>query len=184
MFVDQVTISVRSGKGGAGAVSFRREKYVPKGGPDGGNGGKGADVYARAIRDIGILNNYKNLKEITAPNGATLQMPVTFLKNTPFTNFLVPGLVLFILLGAFPIIILTGLYTLKNWSWPEYLNIYKNRHWSWTFSLYLSIMLILWIDLQIMWVGYGNFIQTLYAFVGVLILILTLLPANMKYFEK
>ncbi len=121
---------------------------------------------------------------ITSPNGATLEMPVTFLKDTPFTNFLIPGLVLFFLLGVFPIFILAGLYTLKNWSWPENFNIYKNRHWSWTFSLYLSIMLIIWIDLQIMWVGYGNFIQTLYALVGVLILVVTLLPSNMKYFEK
>ena len=121
---------------------------------------------------------------ITSPNGDTLEMPVSFLKDTPFTNFLIPGIVLFFLLGVFPIFILAGLYTLKNWRWPEYFNIYKNRHWSWTFSLYLAIMLILWIDLQIMWVGYGNLIQTLYALVGVLILIVTLLPSNMKYFEK
>src|SRR6056297_1152716 len=46
-FVDEAIITLRSGKGGNGCVSFRREKYVPKGGPDGGNGGKGGDVFIR-----------------------------------------------------------------------------------------------------------------------------------------
>ena len=44
MFADRATIYIRSGKGGGGHVSFRREKYVPDGGPDGGDGGKGGDV--------------------------------------------------------------------------------------------------------------------------------------------
>jgi GTP-binding protein len=46
-FIDEAIITLRSGKGGNGCVSFRREKYIPKGGPDGGNGGKGGDVYIR-----------------------------------------------------------------------------------------------------------------------------------------
>ena len=44
MFVDEVTVTVQGGHGGRGCLSFRREKYVPMGGPDGGNGGRGADI--------------------------------------------------------------------------------------------------------------------------------------------
>ena len=47
-FVDQAVITVQSGKGGNGCLSFRREKYIPRGGPDGGNGGKGGDGGADA----------------------------------------------------------------------------------------------------------------------------------------
>ena len=55
-FVDEAVISVRSGKGGHGCVSFRREKFVPRGGPDGGNGGDGGNVLARAKTGIQILS--------------------------------------------------------------------------------------------------------------------------------
>lgn len=51
MFADRATIYIRSGKGGDGHVSFRREKYVPDGGPDGGDGGKGGDVILKLTRD-------------------------------------------------------------------------------------------------------------------------------------
>ena len=47
-FLDQAKIYIRSGAGGAGAVSFRREKFIPNGGPDGGDGGKGGDVWVEA----------------------------------------------------------------------------------------------------------------------------------------
>jgi GTP-binding protein len=59
MFVDEVKISVQAGHGGRGCMSFRREKYVPKGGPDGGNGGKGGDIILETDPHVKTLVDYR-----------------------------------------------------------------------------------------------------------------------------
>ncbi|WP_200762445.1 GTPase ObgE [Nitrosophilus alvini] len=69
MFVDSVELTVSSGKGGAGAVSFRREKFIPKGGPDGGDGGKGGDVYFVVDKNTHTLSHFKGKKVLKAENG-------------------------------------------------------------------------------------------------------------------
>lgn len=68
-FLDEAVISARSGDGGRGCVSFRREKYVPKGGPDGGDGGKGGDVTVRATKKLNLLNDFSSRKYFKAQNG-------------------------------------------------------------------------------------------------------------------
>ncbi len=68
-FVDEAVISVRSGDGGRGCVSFRREKYIPKGGPDGGDGGNGGDVIIRATKRLHTLTDYSLRKHFKAQNG-------------------------------------------------------------------------------------------------------------------
>ncbi|PLX23743.1 MAG: GTPase ObgE [Ignavibacteria bacterium] len=70
MFVDQVRISIQSGDGGAGFVSFRREKFVPKGGPDGGNGGRGGDVIFVASSQLHTLLDHRYKREYKAEKGA------------------------------------------------------------------------------------------------------------------
>ena len=69
MFIDRAIIEVRSGKGGNGAIAFRREKNVPKGGPSGGNGGRGGSVYLRASKTTTTLMNYRHSKTFIADDG-------------------------------------------------------------------------------------------------------------------
>src|SRR6056297_2596842 len=69
MFIDEVNIVVKSGKGGDGMVSFRREKYVPKGGPSGGNGGKGGSIYFEADEGKSTLTDLKFQKHVFATDG-------------------------------------------------------------------------------------------------------------------
>ena len=69
-FVDEATISVTAGKGGNGCVSFRREKFVPKGGPDGGDGGDGGSVYVIATERLNTLVDYRYQRKFNAKNGA------------------------------------------------------------------------------------------------------------------
>lgn len=73
MFIDSVKLTLASGDGGKGAVSFRREKHVPLGGPDGGDGGKGGDVIIICDNNTHTLMNFKGKKELRAQNGAAGQ---------------------------------------------------------------------------------------------------------------
>ncbi|PJC02505.1 MAG: GTPase ObgE, partial [Gallionellales bacterium CG_4_9_14_0_8_um_filter_59_50] len=68
-FIDESKIEVIAGNGGNGAASFRREKYIEKGGPDGGDGGHGGSVYAVADRNINTLVDYRYARMHRAKNG-------------------------------------------------------------------------------------------------------------------
>lgn len=68
-FLDQAKIYIRSGQGGPGAVSFRREKYVEYGGPDGGNGGKGGDIIFEAVAGLNTLIDFRYTQHFKAPRG-------------------------------------------------------------------------------------------------------------------
>ncbi len=70
MFIDEAEIHVRSGKGGDGVVHFRREKYVPRGGPDGGDGGKGGDVILEVVPTLNTLNAFQHKRKFHAQDGA------------------------------------------------------------------------------------------------------------------
>lgn len=69
MFVDKAEVSLKAGKGGDGAVSFRHEIYIPKGGPDGGDGGKGGDIIFKADKDTDTLVDFRFTPILTAEDG-------------------------------------------------------------------------------------------------------------------
>ncbi len=68
-FIDEVRVTIASGRGGAGCVSFRREAMEPRGGPDGGDGGKGGDVILRTSKHLNSLVDFRNNKKYAARNG-------------------------------------------------------------------------------------------------------------------
>ncbi len=69
-FVDEAVISVQAGRGGDGCLSFRREKFIPKGGPDGGDGGRGGDVYLVAKPGLNTLADFRYVRTFKARNGS------------------------------------------------------------------------------------------------------------------
>jgi len=69
-FVDELSLDLAAGKGGNGVVRWRREKFIQKGGPAGGNGGRGGDVYLEAVTDLLILGRYKGQTGFSADNGS------------------------------------------------------------------------------------------------------------------
>ncbi|HLP86368.1 MAG TPA: GTPase ObgE [Candidatus Paceibacterota bacterium] len=69
MFIDEIKFFAKAGRGGDGVVRWRREKFIDKGGPNGGDGGKGGDIYAVAISDIHVLSKYKHKKQFVGEDG-------------------------------------------------------------------------------------------------------------------
>ena len=69
-FVDEAVIALQAGNGGHGCLSFHREKFVPKGGPDGGDGGRGGNVVLRATSDLNTLADFRYTRKFSAENGS------------------------------------------------------------------------------------------------------------------
>jgi len=135
------------------------------------------------LQVIGAL--YGGISLVIDPSGKLLQMPAgEWLKGTPFADFLIPGIILSILLGVYPGLIIYGLLRRVSWKWAEAVNLHKEQYWANTHALYLGIMLIIWIDVQVYFIGYGHFIQTIYALKGLLITILALWPSIRGYYRQ
>jgi hypothetical protein len=118
------------------------------------------------------------------PTGSNISLPVELLKGTIFPNYIIPGIILFLFLGFFPLFLIFPLLFKPKWVFFNSLNIYPNYHWAWTYTLYNSIILITWIKFQIMILGTGSVIQGVSGLRGVLILIVTLLPSVKRFYRR
>lgn len=132
----------------------------------------------------GIGGVYGGYSLVAAPDGSKLQMSTDILSNSPFDTFLVPGIILLVFNGLLPLLVAWGLFIQPPWQWPEFVNLYHKQHWCWTFSLYYGFVLIIWINVQLIMLGYSSLLQPVFALTGVLIAILTLFPAVFHYYRK
>ena len=119
---------------------------------------------------------------ILKPDGSLMQWPETLLKSTPFSNYLIPGLTLFTLLGVYPLIVMYSLLKRPGWGWPNALNPFKSIHWAWAASLAAGIIPLIWIAVQVWMLGYVHPLQPSIFILGALISLVTLLPGNRRYF--
>lgn len=120
---------------------------------------------------------------ILKPDGSLLGMQTDWLNQSPFKNYLIPGLILFTLNGILPMFTVIGLLLKPKWDFANLFNIYPNRYWAWTYSLYVGIITITWIIMQQMMTNYF-WIQPVVIFIGLLIIICTMLPSVMKEYEN
>jgi hypothetical protein len=118
---------------------------------------------------------------ILSPDRSLIGVPLELLAHSPFTNFLVPGLLLFFFVGVFPSVVAYSLWQRPAWHWPNLLNPFKRMHWSWAASLAAGAAVIVWIVIEIQFMPIG-FVHILYLAWGALILILTLLPSVRRHF--
>jgi hypothetical protein len=119
---------------------------------------------------------------ILAPDGTLLQMDPRWLELIPFPDYLIPGVILFTLLGIFPLISLFCLFYKKTIPLFNRFNIYREKQWGWTFTLYTGIISIIWIVVQQIMAEYFV-LQSIIAGNGILIVILCLLPRVQKYYQ-
>ncbi len=115
-------------------------------------------------------------------DGSLLGMQSDWLKNSPFTTYLIPGFLLAFFLGVLPLITFIGLISKSVWKVTNVFNIYRNKHWSWAFSIYTGVIAISWITIQLVMTKYF-WIQPIIIFTGLFIIIISLLPIVMKHFD-
>lgn len=121
---------------------------------------------------------------ILSPDGSILQMPLKMLQNSPFNNFLIPGLILFVGLGVVPIITAIFLISEKPLQVANKLSIYRATHWSWNSSLYIGFILIIWITIEMYMIQGVAFIHVFYIFLGLSIQLITLLPSVKEHYSN
>ncbi len=130
---------------------------------------------------LGLNGLLGGLAFIFAPDGSLLQMPLSQLRNAPFQNFLIPGILLFLFVGVYPLADAYSLWVRPAWRWPNSLNPFKDTHWSWAGSLAAGVIALVWILVQIQWIEVGALHVFIFAW-GILILLAALLPRVRRYF--
>lgn len=106
------------------------------------------------------------------PTGESLQIPLRWIENSPFSDYFFPGFILLVVLGLFPLVVSYGLW--------------RQLTWSWFGCLFVGVALIIWIGVEILIIGYQSQppLQLIYGSVGLLILILLFLPSTRMFFKN
>ena len=133
---------------------------------------------------LGVAAIISGLMLFLAPDGHLMRMSVDALKGTPFPDYLIPGIILFLFMGLYPIFVGYSLMKRPTWNGVDIINPFKSFHWAWTASLASGLILLIWIITETLLIGYESFLQPLMAVWGILIIIITLLPNVKRYYKS
>ena len=113
---------------------------------------------------------------IISPSGALFGMPLSMLENSPFNSFLVPGIILFTVLGLAPCFLIFALIKKTDSKFAEKFNFFNDMHWSWTYSVYVGFALIIWIQMETFYLQSVQWLHMAYMLLAVSIIFAALLP--------
>ncbi|MCX6210878.1 MAG: hypothetical protein NTZ59_15570 [Bacteroidetes bacterium] len=133
---------------------------------------------------LGLSAVFGGLVLIISPSGKLFGMPLSLLDNSPFNSFLLPGIILFTVLGIIPVILIVALLKKPVSKLAELFNFYKDMHWSWTFSIYTSFALIIWIQVEMFFLNTVHWLHTFYMFYAIAIIFVALLPQVRNRYKK
>jgi len=132
---------------------------------------------------IGALGGGLGL--IISPSGRLMGgLPLSVLQNSPFRDFLIPGIILFLVLGISPCLIALALIRKPANRLAEYFNFFKDMHWAWSFSIYVAFALIIWIQVETVFVRGTSWLQTFYMLYAIPVIFVALLPQIRDIYKK
>lgn len=122
---------------------------------------------------------------IVSPSGKLIGgLPLSILEHSPFTDFLVPGIILFLILGLTPAFLIYALLRKPANKYAEYLNFFKDMYWGWSFSIYVAFALIIWIQVETIFVQGVGWLQTFYMLYAIPVILVALLPQVRVIYKK
>jgi hypothetical protein len=122
---------------------------------------------------------------IISPSGKLLGgLPLSILEHSPFSDFLIPGIILFFILGLSPCFISIALIKKPPNELAEKFNLFKDMHWAWSFSIYIAFALIIWIQVETIFVQGTGWLQTFYMLYAIPIIFIALLPQVRTIYKK
>ena len=122
---------------------------------------------------------------IISPSGEMLGgLPISILEHSPFTDFRIPGSILFLFLGVIPCILVYALIKKPANKYAEYFNFFKDMYWGWSFSIYVAFTLIIWIQVESVFVQSVGWLQTFYMLYAIPIILIALLPKVRAFYKE
>jgi len=119
-----------------------------------------------------------------SPSGALLRMPLSLLEKSPFVNYLIPGIILFLILGIAPIGMVFALIKKPAVKFAEKFNFFQDMHWSWSYTIYIAFALIIWLQVEMQILQAVAWIHTFYMFLAIALIFVAILPQVRHLYKK